>query len=766
MSVDQELFGDRLPTYLTRFVGRDRECAQLVSLLAAGPVVTICGVGGAGKTRLAVELARMIRAEDGRRVCWAPLVATADAGEIRPVVARGVGLSASATLVQLAAALRAEPTLLVLDNCEQLAEACGKFLSRLLPNCPDLRVLASSRVPLGLSGEQIYAVPALGAAIGDDEGRPGEPLLLFADRAADIASGYAVTELNRAVLTDICQNLQGSPLAIELAASWIRVLSPRDLLDSLQQAPMAIGPDAPGFVEERHRSLTAVLDSSWQWLTDADRSAIEALGVFVGGFTRPAAAAVADADLGTLSRLSQLALIQRLPDPYGGSRYQIHELVRSYALHRLADPAPVRDRHRRYFLDLVELSGPDRHTVEEPEWSDPVIADLANVDAALAWALAQRDPVSAQGLALGLDHFGIFCLHSYEHRVGRLDAALALPPSDDGEPDTRRIAARVRAQALLKRGERFFATDPGRSNPRFAEALGLFRRIGDEAGVAACIRARGNVRMLQGDYPGSRTDCLDSLAQVPGVRRCSGGRLVVGDPAARSALLAGDSDQAVERLSQAAADFSERDSSLGACYSEIELALAHQLRSEWARSADACARSLQHQRRHRLTATSADLLEVVARLCAELGRWIPAAELYGAAASWHEEFDAASWFPLVSRFSLAPTVRRQLGELGWQEAFETGRQYDPDHADRVIGERLTELRSMLDTEPAGLSQREVEVLRLVAEGLSDAEIANRLVLSPRSIHAHLALGVHQTGCHLTDGSGARGGPPPCGVIER
>jgi predicted ATPase/DNA-binding CsgD family transcriptional regulator len=700
MTVDAELFGDTLPTYFTRFIGRERECAELADLLRSPGVVTVCGVGGAGKTRLAVQVARQLRADTDLRVCWVPLATTLDSAGVVPAVAHGLGLSGIGRghRGQLAAALGSERTVLVLDNCEHVAAGCRGLLGQLVADCVDLRVITTSRVPLGLSCERIYGVPALGSAT-DAGGEPTDAMALFVDRAAGVADGYALTELNRPVLAEICRTLQGSPLAIELAASWIRVLSPRDLLTSLARAGPLVGSDSAGFVEERHRSVEAVLDSSWRWLGETDRAVIEALGVFVGGFTREAAEAVAGADLGTLSRLSQLALIQRLPDPYGGSRYQVHELVRNYAVGRLELSDQVRQRHLRFFLDLVDTTGAGCSTQVAPKWSDPVIADLANIDAALVWALDRGDAESAQRLAVGLDHFFLFCLHSFEHRVGRLEVALALSGPDS--PD----AAHARAQALDHLGRREFATDPARSVSRFREARQLFERVGDAAGVAASIRNRANARLLLGDNDGCRRDCLDSLVRC---RACGDdeGAAWCLETIGEAAILAGDLLEATARLAEAADDFARRDNPSGACYTEIELALARQLRGEWRESVAACTRALDLHGRARLLTNSADLLEVVARLCAELGRWTPAAELYGAAASWHSEYDTVSRFPFVVRFSLA-------------------------------GEQLSQLSSHLGVSSARLSLRETEVLRLVAAGFTDLEIAQQLVLSPRTIHAHL-----------------------------
>ncbi len=730
MTVDAELFGDVLPTYLTRFIGRDAENTELSELLRPPGVVTICGVGGAGKTRLAVEVARRVGAEENLRLVWVPLASTLDSGGVGSAIAHGLGLAGLANLDQLGAALAAGRVLLVLDNCEHVAQGCRDLLARLLPQCGDLRVLTTTRAPLGIAVEQIYGLPPLGGTVVDDGGAT-DAVALFVDRAAGVAAGYALTELNRPVLAAICRTLHGSPLAIELAASWIRVLSPRDLLASLTQAHATVGSVAAPFVEERHCSIQAVLDSSWQWLGSSDRAVIEALGVFVGGFTKDAAEAVAGADLATLSRLSQLALIQRLPDPYGGSRYQVHELVRAYALDRLADHPAARSRHLAYFVGLVETTGAFRNTPFAPTWSDPIAGDLANVDAALVWALNCGDAESAQRLAVGLDHFWLFCLHSYEHRVGRLEAALALP----GDPASDR-ATHARAQALLNLGLRDFVTDPARSRSRFGEAGRLFEQVGDAAGVAACIRGRGNARLLQGDNQGCRRDCFDSLARC---RTCGDEQGVAWSLESIGAafLLGGDLAGATVPLSQAAALFAAMDNPVGACYSEIELALSYQLSGKLLESADACRRALDHQRQNRLLATSADLLEAVARLCVELSRWTGAAQLYGAAASWHTEYDTVSWFPLVSRFSRAADVRRHLGESAWVDAYESGRRLAPARALDVAADELIVLRSDLRAVPAGLSTREIEVLQLVAAGCSDVDIAHQLVLSPRTIHAHL-----------------------------
>ena len=359
MAVDAELFGDALPTYFTRFIGRERECAELADLLRSPGVVTVCGVGGAGKTRLAVQVARQLRADTDLRVCWVPLATTLDSAGVVPAVAHGLGLSGiggghwrsagCGTRLRTGRASAGQ----LRTRGGRVSDAAWSARGRLCRSAGDHHQPGAARTFLRAD----LRCSRLGLAT-DEGGEPTDAMALFVDRAAGVASGYALTELNRPVLAEICRTLQGSPLAIELAASWIRVLSPRDLLASLV---LASTPWSGPIRRSSSRSGIAASRLCWTALgagwASSDRAVIEALGVFVGGFTSEAAEAVADADLGTLSRLSQLALIQRLPDPYGGSRYQVHELVRNYALGRLELTDRVRQRHLRLFLDLVDTTG-------------------------------------------------------------------------------------------------------------------------------------------------------------------------------------------------------------------------------------------------------------------------------------------------------------------------------------------------------------------------------------------------------------------------
>jgi predicted ATPase len=323
-----ELVADRLPSYVTRFIGREQEIAELEAILGRSRLVSICGVGGLGKTRLAIEVARRLSEVEklDMDVFWVALIGVSAPAELATAIGQAIGmhgLSGDEPLGALVAALGDTPALLVIDNCEHIAGPCGKLVSGLLAGCPRLRVLATSRTPLEVEVEQVYAIPPLG---GETHGELGQTDAtdLFIDRAAVLAASYAFTPANAEMINRICRQVDGLPLAIELVATWIRVLSPRDLLARIEAAIDAPGARAGRGLADRHRSMRAVLDGSWQWLSQEDRSVLAGLAVFVGGFTREAAEAVAGASLTSLARLAERSLIQRMPATVGGTRYQVH----------------------------------------------------------------------------------------------------------------------------------------------------------------------------------------------------------------------------------------------------------------------------------------------------------------------------------------------------------------------------------------------------------------------------------------------------------
>jgi predicted ATPase/DNA-binding CsgD family transcriptional regulator len=738
MTVDKELFADTLPTYLTRFVGRDREIAAVLSMLHAGRLVTVCGVGGAGKTRMAIEVAKRSRAHSGAiadsEVFWVPLASVVDATEVPAAVAAGIGLAGSVgdrALMPVVRALTDRQALLVLDNCEQLGAACREVVASLLSACPTVTVLATSRIPLELPAEEVFAVPPLGGAALRADPFESDAVALFLDRATSVAGSYALTEQNAKSLGEICDVLHGLPLAIELAASWIRVLSPHDLLDHLRQADIALASDT-ALVEERHRSLEMILHTSWRWLSARERTVLSALAIFVGGFTREAAEAVAEADLGVLAALAERSLIQRLPDARGGSRYQVHELVRRYALRHIADDRQIRARHFAYFLELVETLETDWNTQLEPLWSNPIGADLANVSTAMMWVLDQGDAEAALRMAVGLDRFWIFSVPPPAVRLAWLEAALVLPWSPASV-----VGMRARAKAYQLAGLLKTRADPVAAQGLLEQGLVLFEKIGDQVGAAACVRNHGLAGLLVGDPEKGRREIAGSLDRC----QACGDELGVAwscDALGTASFVLGEFAEASSYLLESISQFERLDGALGACHALVDLGLSLRHEGKLPAALNAYRNALRYQREYRFTTETANSLDGIAVVAAALGHLDLATRLFGAASGWREIYQQESWFPMPSDFhKSAATVRRRIGERAWLEAYESGRKLNPEHARRLAEEAITALDGELQRRSAGLTAREIDVLHLVADGLSNAEIAERLVLSERTVHAHL-----------------------------
>jgi predicted ATPase/DNA-binding SARP family transcriptional activator len=401
----RETLPGNLPRQLTSFVGREGEIVQLAGLVRERPLVTLTGVGGVGKTRLALETAARVLADfpDGAWLCELAPLADPDALWETLATSLGVRPSPGRSLRDLVLDyLGPKRLLVVLDNCEHLLTPAGRVADAIVQSCPAVAVLATSREGLALSGEQIVAVPPLRVPPTDadlDVLTQTDAARLFCDRARDVNGTFRLTERNAAAVGQLCRRLDGIPLAIELAAARVRSLSVEDLVDRLDQR-LRVLTKASRSAPQRHQTLRATIDWSYDMLSSSEQLALNRLSVFAGGCDLAAAEAVVVAEgiapLDVVDLLSQLVdkSLVEVDVTNGTGRYRLLETIRHYGQERLEatdETARVRDRHLAWFVALAEEAGPHLRGSEQLEWAAALARDTENIRTALNWALeAQR----------------------------------------------------------------------------------------------------------------------------------------------------------------------------------------------------------------------------------------------------------------------------------------------------------------------------------------------------------------------------------------
>ncbi|GAA1029914.1 MULTISPECIES: BTAD domain-containing putative transcriptional regulator [Amycolatopsis] len=390
-----------LPAQLTSFVGRDNELKQVAGLLRQARLVTLLGPGGTGKTRLAIEAA----ADAGP--CVFVELAPHVADDVPQAVLTALGLREGARgrqdpVERLVSALRDQATLLVLDNCEHVIAAAARLVAQLLPACPGLRVLATSREPLGITGEQLAPIPRLAVPPPGDPAVETYPAVrLFLDRARASDPAFRLTDETAADVVRICTALDGLPLALELAAARVRTLPVADIAARLDDRFQLLARGSRT-ADERHRSLRGVVEWSWDLLDDDERRLARRLTVFTGGATIAYAEQVCDVPVDLLPELADKSLVE----PSLG-RYRMLETIRAFCAEKL-DAAGETDRfrhaHARAFLRLAEEADPKLRTSEQLDWLRKIDAEYDNIVAALRWSAA-ADPSTALRIATALSMY-------------------------------------------------------------------------------------------------------------------------------------------------------------------------------------------------------------------------------------------------------------------------------------------------------------------------------------------------------------------------
>jgi predicted ATPase/DNA-binding SARP family transcriptional activator len=417
---------------LASFVGRDADVAVVRELIAQHRLTTLIGPGGSGKTRLATETARTLLGDLPDGAWLVELAAVGADGDVAQPALAGLGLrdallgeAPNAELTdRLIAAVREREALLILDNCEHVIESAAAFAHRVLGECRRLRILATSREPLGITGEALWLVEPL--ALPEGDASPGEiesspAVRLLRDRAGAVRRDLAVDAQSLSTMVRVCRALDGMPLAIELAAARLRTMSIDQLASRLDDRFRLLTGGSRTALP-RHKTLRAVVDWSWELLTDAERMVLRRLAVFSGGASLDAAERVCAGDgveqqdvLELLTSLTDKSLL--LAEGSGAPRYRMIATIREYAGQRLAESGesdPARRAHLAYFTELAETAEPHLRRAEQLEWLATLGAEHDNIGSAMRSALAAGEAQAAMGLAAAAGYYWWLSGHKAE----------------------------------------------------------------------------------------------------------------------------------------------------------------------------------------------------------------------------------------------------------------------------------------------------------------------------------------------------------------
>jgi predicted ATPase/DNA-binding CsgD family transcriptional regulator len=735
-----------LPLELTSFVGREREVAEVERLITINRLLTLTGPGGCGKTRLALAVAFEVVEGFADGVWWVALASLSEPELVPQAVASTLGVreapgrSLSELLVEH---LKTRKLLLVVDNCEHLIDTCAALAGTLLRACPDLRILATSREVLGVAGEVSWPVPSL--SLPDPEHRRSteelaryEAVKLFCERAKAVAPSFELTDKNATAVARVCHRLDGVPLAIELAAARVRVLSVAQISARLDDCFRLLATESR-MADPRHQTIRATIDWSFELLSREERVLFRRLSVFAGGFTLETAEAVCAGEdieahevLDLLSHLVEKSLVLVAEQQGGeGARYRLLETVRRYGWEKLSESSGaerVRERHARYYLYLAEEAVQELR--EQEAWLQRLERDHDNLRTALSWALGGRE--TELGLRLAAALWPFWYTHGYlSEGRGSLEAAI----SGSGSATTHAKAGALNGAGYIA----LFQGEYEAAKGFLKRSLVIYRQLEDEEGIASSLIYLGFLAVLsQRDLESIPTlyEEAASLESEIKDQRVAGNLLILSG---LRAISQGDLERGAVLNEQGLVLFREIQDVQGIGHCLNNLGLLAVMQHEYDNASTLLRENLRIARESDYKLAIQYSLFGLGMAAAALGQPARAARLWGAEEAMTEAF-GIQITPMARSTTgydgYLATARSRLDEAAFSAAWSEGRAMSAEEAiDYALD---TEEPTSPPSDASLLSVRELEVLRLVAEGLTDSQVAERLYLSPRTVGHHLS----------------------------
>ncbi|MDV7351934.1 protein kinase [Rhodococcus oxybenzonivorans] len=732
-----------LPLELTRFVGRRHELTEAKNLLAGSRLVTLTGIGGVGKTRLAMRIAASVQRE------YADGVRLVELGELRDVSSLVDGVAAAVGVRDhLARPLRevllehmaAQEPLLVLDNCEQVVDAVAELAAHLVRVCPRLRMLPTSREPLGIGGEAVLRVPPLGVPDpGRRDSRRGLPkydaVTLFVERAAAAVPGFALTEGNAATVAGICRRLDGLPLPIELAAARLRAMSSEQILERLTDRYTLLTRGSRG-APTRQQTMRLCIDWSFELCTAREQLVWGRVSVFAGSFELDAAEDVCgegldpDELLDTLSSLVEKSILIR--EEYGSVvRLRLLETLREYGYEKLEqtdEALALRRRHRDWYEALALNAEAEWISARQLEW----IARLKREHANLREALGVDDDPTA-GLRIAAALFLFWSSQGLYNEGRRWHEQLLARRSGPSTLDS--IKAIYGGSVMA-----FAQGDLEAAAALVDQARTLIADTSDPLLRAYVNCADGMLALYSGDLARACSQLDSALAEFS-ARGNRTLQVAILYPLGLAHGLSGRMDQAIECHERALAITEAHGETMYRSHSLWALGIAVWKRGDASRSVRLIEQSLKLTKQVRSPRVAAASLEALAWISFERRDALRAATLMGAADGLAQSIGSTAVIHtslVLYHEEYAEKARQELGDKAFSAAHRKGEQLGFDAAIAyALHEQQADTSTSATEASTRLTKRERQVADLVAEGLTNQAIADRLVISPRTAQGHV-----------------------------